>query len=94
MNFGIDGERARDADALALAAGKLVRIAVGVVGLQADELEQFLDALVDALTLREFVDAQRLADDVADGHARIERRERVLEDDLHRPADLAHIAAA
>ncbi len=30
------------------------------------------------------MDAERLADDIARGHARIERGERVLEDDLHR----------
>ena len=36
----LDRERARDADALALAAGELVRIAAHVVGLQADGLEQ------------------------------------------------------
>ncbi len=38
---GIGSERPRNADALALAAGKLVRIARGVLGLQADDLEQF-----------------------------------------------------
>ena len=32
----IDRQRARDADALALSARKFVRVAVGVVGLQAD----------------------------------------------------------
>ena len=36
----LDGERARDADALALAAGELVRIARRVLGAQADFLEQ------------------------------------------------------
>ena len=46
--FRIDRQRARDADALPLAAGELVRVAVGVVGLQSDELEQLADAFVDA----------------------------------------------
>ena len=36
----LDRERARDADALALAAGELVRIAAHVIGLQADGLQQ------------------------------------------------------
>ena len=49
MNFGSDRERARDADALALAARELVRIAVRVIGLKPDELEQLADALVDRL---------------------------------------------
>ena len=43
----VDGERARDADALALAAGELVREAVVVLGVQADDLEQLLDAALD-----------------------------------------------
>ena len=43
--FGLDGERARDADALALAAGEFVRIAVGRIGRQAHEIEQLGDPL-------------------------------------------------
>src|SRR5262249_37533370 len=35
---------------------------------------------------RELVDADRLADDLAHRHARVEARVRVLEDDLHLPA--------
>ena len=41
----LDRERARDADALALPAGEFVRIAAHVIGLQADGLEQFDDAV-------------------------------------------------
>ena len=40
------------------------------------------------------VDAQRLADDPADAVARVERRERILEDHLHLPADVAHARLA
>jgi hypothetical protein len=36
------------------------------------------------------VHAQRLADDLAHGHARIQRRVRILEDDLQLAAHLAH----
>ena len=87
----LDRERARDADALALAAGEFVRIAAHVVGLQADRLEQFDHAIGErtASSRRELVDGQRLADDRADRHARIERGERVLEDDLHVAAERA-----
>ena len=42
----VDRERARDADALALAAGELVREAVDVLGVQPDALEQLARALV------------------------------------------------
>ena len=78
-------ERARDADALALPAGELVRIVVDVLGAQADAAEDVGDARAAFLRVADAVHAQRLADDVAGGHARIERGERVLEDDLHLP---------
>src|SRR5438552_18333151 len=42
--LGVERERARDADALALAAAELVREAVRVVGGQADLLRQLADA--------------------------------------------------
>ena len=40
------------------------------------------------------MDAQRLADDPADGVARVERRERVLEDHLHPPPQRLELALA
>ena len=44
----VGGERAGDADALALPAGELRRVAVAVrAGFEADELEQLVDAGVD-----------------------------------------------
>ena len=43
MSFGLRRKRAGDADALALTAGELVRIALGVVGVEADLSQQFLD---------------------------------------------------
>ena len=46
--LGLEGERAGDADALALAAGELVRVAVVVLGVEPDELEQVLDRALDA----------------------------------------------
>ena len=58
---------ARDADALALAAGELVRVALGHVGKEADLGQQLGDALLDARRIRfDPVDRQRLADDLAD----------------------------
>ncbi len=41
----------------------------------------------------QIVDLQRLGDDVADRHARVQRRVGVLEDHLHLAAHLAHLAA-
>ena len=80
----LDRERARYADALALAARELVRVAAHVIGLQADRLEQLDHPRRQfGAGLGEFVDDERLADDAADRHARVQRCERVLEDYLH-----------
>ena len=43
ISFGFEGQRPGDADALALAAGELVREALGVVGRQTDQFEQLGD---------------------------------------------------
>ena len=86
-------ERARDADALALTAGELVRVPPQVVGRQADGLEELDDALFPQLPrLGELVDHERLTDDRAHRHPRIERRVGVLEDDLHLLAERAQRA--
>src|SRR5439155_13427074 len=61
---------------------------------QAHGPQQLVDALTTFLTPIEAVDAQRLGDDLADGHARVERCVRVLEDDLHLTTDVTHPAAA
>src|SRR5206468_5991343 len=61
---GVDRQGSGDADALALAAGELVRVAVGEVRVQAHQAQQLLDAppAVAARTNREVV--QRLLKDV------------------------------
>src|SRR5262245_50364748 len=86
----IHREGPRDADALALAAGELVGIAAQVIGQEADRLEQLHHALLALLARRrQLVNDQRLADDRADGHTRVQGRVRVLEDDLHFLAERA-----
>src|SRR5439155_23277839 len=91
--LGLDGERARDADALALAAGELIRIASHVVRAQADGLQQLDDALFELPPgLGQSVNDQGFADDRADIHARIERGIRVLKDDLDVAAQQAEFA--
>ena len=83
MNFGLQRERPGDADALALAAGELVRVAVGEGAVQPDRVHQ-LHHPRPPLGLAELrVLVERLGDDRADGHARVEARLRVLEDHLH-----------
>src|SRR5262249_27095048 len=87
-------ERASDADALALAARELVRIASHVIGIEAHRLEEPRHAIAELRRrLRELVHDERLADDRAHGHSRVQRCERVLEDDLHVAAQALKLAA-
>ena len=73
----LQDERARDADALALAARELVRVAAAACSARrptrssssATRASRSFGAL-------EPVDRERLADESRDGHARVERRER------------------
>ena len=78
----LQGQRAGDADALALAAGELVRVAVVVLGVEPDDLQQLLDPRQDLVLRHHLVDRQRRADDRADRVPRVQRRVRVLEDHL------------
>ena len=80
-DFRVQGQRTRDGDALTLTAGELARVPACVVSLQSDELEQFQHALI-LFGFRHTEVVERLGDRVADRQARVERRERILEDDL------------
>ena len=92
-HLGVEGDAAGDADALPLAAGELVGVAVDVLGVEPDEVEQLLDPLAaPALGHDVVVDLERLTDDVADRHPGVERGVRVLEDDLDVAAHPAHLA--
>ena len=87
----VDGERARDADPLALPAGELVREAVVVLRVEADDLEQLLDAALDLRVGADLVHLERLGDDEADALALVQARVRVLEDHHQLAADRAHV---
>ena len=81
--FRIERERARDPDALALAARHLVRIAIGEIRIEAADREQLAHPRRAARRIGlDGVHLHRLGDDVADLHARIERAVGILEDDL------------
>ena len=71
--LGLQGERAGDADALALATGELVREAVVVLRVEPDQLEQLLDPLLRAALRGDALDLQRRADDRADVVPRVQR---------------------
>src|SRR5205814_1465705 len=74
----LERQRPRDADALPLPTGELVRIVAHLVRPQPDLFEQRGDALAVAAAGGEAVHAQRLADDIAGGHTRVQRGKRVL----------------
>ena len=80
-------ERAGDVDALALAARELVRVAVHMLGVQANKLHQLANASLALLRISlRLVDNHRLFDDLRAGLARVERRVGILEDHLHAAA--------
>ena len=78
-------ERARDRDALALAAAQLVRVPRHDEGTQPHTLEGRRDAVRELPVLEVEEEAQRLADDLPDRLARVERVVRALEDVLEIP---------
>jgi hypothetical protein len=87
--LGLGGERAGDADPLALAAGEFVRIAERMPGREADFAQQRVDALAQRRTRREPVQAQRLRQRLADREPWVQRGVGILEDDLHVAAQVA-----
>ena len=82
-SLGLQDQRAGDADALALAAGEFVRVAVGLLGPQADRGQHVRDACLDLGLVGDAMQAQRIGQRAAHGLARIERGVGVLEDHLH-----------
>ena len=89
-----DRERARDADALALAAAQRVRQVVLQPRREADRQQQLVDP-VGALAARrrQRMHLQHFAERLRQAHARIERRVRVLEHHLDTTGALQRRAA-
>ena len=89
----VERQRAGDADALALAAGELVGepLARGRAP-GPTRSSSSRDPL--GMIAGHLLDLQRLGDRAADGDPGIERRVRVLEDDLHLVAELPQLLAA
>ena len=90
MNSGSQRKRARNADALALAAATSRADSGRRSSREADLRQQLAHALARACRSGSSCGrSMRLGDDVADRHARIERAVRVLEDHLDAPAQRA-----
>ena len=81
--LGTDGERAGNADALALSAAELMRITRMMVLAQTDLMEQLHPLSRFACALASLWISGPFADDIADAHARIERSVGILKNNLH-----------
>ena len=69
-----------------------MRVAVGVLTVQADTLQQGDDLVVTLLGIgAQVVDVDALTDDITDGHAGVQARVGILEHDLHTAAVGQHI---
>ena len=87
----VQGQGPGDSHPLALAAAELMRVPGPVVGFEAHRFHEFGDTVLDFRTLCHFVHQERFADDLADGHSRVERRVGVLKDDLHVFSEFPHL---
>lgn len=92
QHVGVRRERAGDGDALALAAGEFVGVAVGEASGEADLFEEFQDAGRGLVGGGAPVQTQRTAEGRADRAARVEGAQRVLGHELEASALFAGAA--
>jgi hypothetical protein len=83
---GVQRQGAGDADALALAAGEFVRVAVGEAAVQADLVHQLVDAFQLLGLVQSVCSSSGSPMMLGQRHARVEAGLRVLEHHLHRRA--------
>src|SRR5439155_26045201 len=88
----MESQRSRDPDALSLSAAERVRKTPHVFGSEPDPAQEIRDALFTLAPVLHPVDVERLANQVEQRHARIEGRERVLEDHLHLAPERTELA--
>ncbi len=91
---GLEHQGAGNSDALALAAGKFVGVAIAGFRVQAHFLQRGDNRRFLLGGSAHLVDTQAFADDLAHAHARAQAAERVLEHHLHFPAQRAHLLLA
>src|SRR5271165_4224067 len=87
-------QRARNPNALTLAAAELVRVAPQGGGVESYSAQRFGGVLTACRAAVAAVDGQRFADGLLNRHSGIERAERVLEDNLHVAAQAAQFRSA
>ena len=88
--LGLYREGARDADSLALAARKFVRITLVVVVAETASFHQIEHVFLDLVLRNDIVYDDGLGEDVTDRASRGKRGVGILEDDLHFRADRTH----
>ena len=88
-DLGAERQGARHADALALSAGELVGEFAHVLALEAHRFKQLRRAARRLLFRKDTVDPQRLGDNIAHAHLRVQGRVRVLENHLDMAAVFA-----
>ena len=93
ISFGLHRQRPGDADALALTAGELVRVAVVVLGVQADQLEQLLRPAAAPGPSDQSCTRSGVATIVPTVCRGFSEAVRVLEDDLQLAAERAQLPA-
>ena len=69
-----------------------MRITAGVLRLESDDPQQLADPIAPARRRHDVMERERLRQDVADRHPRIERGVRILEDQLGVAAERPHVA--
>ena len=74
-------------DTLTLSAGKLVWITVGMFGIQSDTTKHLNNNVIPFLfTVRQLMHINGFPNDISNGHSRIQTCIRILEYNLHLPA--------
>src|SRR5580765_1829036 len=86
----VQRERPGQTDALSLPAAELVRVALEMRRIEANEVEELCHAGAPGVAIAELVDDQRFLDDLPRAHPRVERRIRILKYDLHVAPRLPH----
>src|SRR5664280_2346013 len=94
QQLGVEDQGPGDPDALPLSAGELVGKAVGVARFEPHHHQRMGDEHPPRGVVPQSMDVERLGDRLADRHPWVERGERVLEDDLDVPPDVAHRSGA
>ena len=93
-NLRIKNQRARQADALPLTTGELVRITVEMLRPQADLRHDVQRPRHPLVLVADMVNRQHFHQHVANALPRVQRRVRVLEHNLHIPAERQHFLLA